>query len=54
MLAFSGDSCDSGSDTETHRLELTQFLHYGVDPPSAGSLGVENGFGIVEDDEHLP
>jgi hypothetical protein len=48
-----GDGCDAGGDAETYCLELTQFLHHGVDLPSASSLWVENRFGIVEDYEHL-
>ena len=53
-LAVSGDSGDARGNTETDSLEVTELLHYSVYPPSVRSLGVEDGFRIVKEYNHLP
>ena len=52
-LAMSRDCGDTGSDEEGYCFELTQFVHHRIYFPGIGSLGVENGLSVVEDDEHL-
>ena len=52
-LAVGRNSGDAGCNIETRCLKLTHFLHNGADLPRLNSLRVENGFGIVEDDENL-
>jgi hypothetical protein len=52
-LAVSGNCHDAGSDADGYCFELAQLVHHGIDLPGARFLRVENGLGIVEDDEHL-
>jgi len=51
-LAVSGDRGDARGDEKTHGLELAQLLHYREYLLSARSLRIEDGFGIVEDEDH--
>ena len=53
-LAVSGDSGDARGNTEAYGLEVTELLHYCIYLPSARSLGIEDGFRIIEEDDHLP
>ena len=53
MLAVRGNGRDTGSDEEAYVFEPAQFVHYGIDLPGVLFLGVNNGLGVVEDDEHL-
>ena len=53
-LAVPGNGCNSGSDAEGHRFDLTQFIHYAVDLSGVYPMGVEDGLGVIEDYEHLP
>ena len=48
-----GNGPDTGSDTEARCFGLAQFKHHGIDLIGTYSFGVENGFGVVEDDEHI-
>jgi hypothetical protein len=49
-----GDGGNSRSDAEGYRFELRQFIHHSLDLAGIRSLGVENRFGVIEDDEHIP
>jgi hypothetical protein len=42
-----------GGDAKGYCLELTQFVHHGIDLPGTRLSRVENGLGVVEDYEHL-
>ena len=46
---------DAGFDTETHVVQLTQLINYGIDFPPVGSPGIEdeNEFSIAKDDKYL-
>ena len=48
-----GDRRDAGSDKEIYCFELAQFVHRRIDLLGIRSLRVQDGFGVVEDDEHL-
>ena len=52
-FAVPGDSGDTGGDAKTYVLDLAQLLHYGKYLPSARSLRIEDGFGIIQDKDHL-
>ena len=52
-LAVRRDGGDTGGDAKTNVVEPTQFVHNGIDLLPARPLQIENGFGIVEGDEHL-
>ena len=45
---------DPGSDVKTNVVELTQFLHHGIELLGVYSLQVEDVFSTVEDYDHLP
>ena len=49
-----GDGCDSGRDSKANVAEATQLLHHRVYLLGLGSLGVENRFGVIEEQDHLP
>jgi hypothetical protein len=49
-----GDSCDARGNPKADVLEPAQFLDHGVDLPGIRSLWVEDGFSIVEKQDHLP
>jgi hypothetical protein len=48
-----GDRRDVGSDKDPYVFELTQFVHHRIDFPGIRSLGIQNGLGVIEDNEDL-
>ena len=52
-LAIWGDDGDARCGTETDVFESAQLLGHTVDPLGIGHLWVEDGPGVVQDDEHL-
>ena len=48
-----GDSGDAGGNSKANVLEVAQLFHHSVYLPGIRSLRVENGFGIVEEQDHL-
>jgi hypothetical protein len=52
-LAVGRDGGDARCNTKADVPEQAQLLHHGVYFPSICSLRVEDGFGIVENYEHL-
>ena len=53
MLAIQRDGGGPSCDTETGVVELAQLLYHPVDFLRAGSLWVQDRFGVVEDYEHF-
>jgi hypothetical protein len=47
------DGGDPGGDAETNVAKPCQLIHHGVDLPRALPLQIEDGFGVVEDYDHL-
>ena len=52
-IAMWGDGRNARSDAEADVFEPAQLVHHSVYVLGVSDLRVENGFGIVEDDEHL-
>ena len=52
-LAARGDGGDARGNAKTDVAEPSQLIHSGVDLLRTHPLGVEDGFSIVEDHEHL-
>jgi len=52
-LTVRRDCGDPGGDAQAKVAEVTQLLHDIIDLMCARPLQTENGFGIVEDYEHL-
>ena len=52
-LAGGGDGGGPRRDTGTDVAELAQLLHHGVDLLGVHPSCVENGFGIIEEHDHL-
>ena len=52
-LAARGYRRDAGCDKEAYCFKLAQFVYHRIYILCACSFRVENGFGVVEDDEHL-
>ena len=48
-----GDGGNTGSNAEGYSSELTQLIHHAIYLLGIRSLGVENGLGVIEDDEHI-
>ena len=48
-----GDRRDTRSDAEAYCFGLAQFVNQGVDFLCIRPSGVEDGFGVVEDDQHF-
>ena len=48
-----GDGGDAGSNAKANVAEPTQLLHHGIHLPGIWSLRVKNGFGVIEDQNHL-
>ena len=51
---MSGDSGDTRGDAKTYSLELTQLFDRVIYLLSTGPLWVDDGFGVVENYNHLP
>jgi hypothetical protein len=47
------DHRDAGGDAKADVSEPAQFLYHGVYVPAISSLWIENGFCVIEDDEHF-
>ena len=45
---------DAGCDGDTKVAELAQFLHHAIDFLPLVSLRIQDGLGVVEDDEYFP
>ena len=52
-LAVGRDGGDAGCYAKANVIELTQLLHHRIYLLSVRSLRVENGFRVIEDNEHL-
>ena len=48
-----GKSGNAGGEAEANVSEPAQLLHHGIYPPGVRSLRVEDGFGVIEDKDHL-
>jgi hypothetical protein len=53
-LAARRDGGDARGDAQTNVAAATQLLHHGIDLLGFRSLRVENGFGVVEEQNHFP
>ena len=48
-----GDRRNAGGDAKADVSESAQLLYHGVYVPAISSLWIQNGFCVIEDDEHF-